>query len=376
MPQPATNRPTHVLSAAASLLRILTPSALGMLLAIHNNTRPKQTQSEMASAVGRSQSTVSDYLTDIAESDPPLAVSRSQRFEVTETGEKIIDLISNVTAQLGCDLSTVDWTDETDKEQVGELLTPLHDSRSVIPLFVLDSLSERSSPHDTPSPVWIDDILHDVENRRAESDVGAISMSKIRRTIRLRFVDTDTARFDDNQVTLTEKGVLHARLLDEFTQFLEEELEIESPARETDEDSSRPKLSERPSNFDATRSDQDDSSHQAVLGDLDQQNAPQRSHDSEQRSVPNPEEMQEQPGLIPVYRLRSERADDPELILPFTMTIEDLLVIARQLGDEYNLSAQLDLDWMIQTDSGLYPATPTDTSPQSSPRDLIDNPQK
>jgi DNA-binding MarR family transcriptional regulator len=367
MPRPTKDPPTEVLSAAAKLLRVLTPSTVGMMSIIANNPGI-QSQDEIAEAVGRSQSSISDYQKELEGATPPLAMRRGQSFALTDTGEELIDLISSITASLGCDLSSVDWTDEADKDTVDTHLTPLHDSRSILPLCILDSLSERSDidgHNDTASAVWIDDLMHDLEIRQADSDeLENLTMNQIRRMIRLRFVDTELARFEDSKITLLEKGILHAWLLDGLTHFLKQQTEIEAATTDTKKSSSPP-TTEQSANS-------DERPHRDVTSNSDeQQEVSQLSRvDEQQLSIRAGDE--DQPRFVPVYWLRSSESEggDPELILPSTIAAEDLVNRAQQLAYEHGPDAEFRVDLMIQDGTDIYPIT-SETNAPPSPDALI-----
>lgn len=353
------DRPTHLLVAAGKLLQALNPSKLGLLFVVYEDNI--QTQQELSDAVGRSQATISTYLQRLETLSPPLVGKQGKHYTVTNTGEKVISLISGIARREGPDLQTIDWTDETDRKSVATFFTPLHDSQVMRPFFVLASLYERSDingPIGTPQPVRFDDIVRDVGRRQDDIDENATT-KQIRRTVKRRFDDTGTAHFEEGHVTLTDKGHLHAWILNELIQFLKKREEIDGDETE-DAATEDAETSENVVN--TTLTPPSDSSRQTnVPSGVPQQLVPEGNHGSGQLSETGPT-------VIPVYSLRSTNVSDsdeldsfPLLPLTETMTLEELTTHANQLADKYGDDATLVLEWMIQTESGLYPLSAADS---------------
>jgi predicted transcriptional regulator/predicted HTH domain antitoxin len=347
--------------AAGKILQALNPSKLGLLRVVYGDNI--QTQKELSDAIGRSQATISTYLQRLETLSPPLIGKQGKYYAITNTGEKVISLINGMNRRKGPDLQTVDWTDETDRKAVDAFLTPLHDSQVMRPIFVLASLYARSDingPLGTPQSVRFDDIVRDVGRR--QDDIGENATTKqIRRTVKRRFNDTGTARFEEGQVTLTEKGHLHAWLLNELIQFLKKREEIDGDETEDTATADDKTTAEDLVDIDTNRTPPSGNSRRTN----DQSGVPQRLVPEE--GYDNSKPSEKRPTVIPVYSLRpTNTSDSDELdsfpLLPLTemMTLEELTTRANQLANEYDDDAKLVLDWMIQTESGLYPLSSAD----------------
>lgn len=355
------DRPTRMLVAAGKILQALNSSKLGLLLVVYKNDI--QTQEELSDMLGRSQATISTYLQRLETLSPPLVGKQGKSYAVTNTGEKVISLINSVARREGPDLQTIDWTDKADRNSVDTFLTPLHDSQIMRPFFVLESLYDRSDINGligTPQSVRFDDIVRDVGKRQDDIDENATT-KQIRRTVKRRFDNTGTVRFKEGQVTLTKKGHLHAWILNELIQFLKKREEIDEDETEsvtTEDDETTKNVVDIDTNH---TSPSDSSWRTDVPSSVPQQLVPGGRHGSGQLS-------NERPTIIPVYFLQPTNASNNEEldsfpILPLTemMTLEELTTRANQLANKYDDDAKLVLDWMLQTESGLYPLSSIDS---------------
>lgn len=344
-------RPTSVLVAAANLLQALSPSKLGLLLAIYD--ADLHTQKELSDRIGRTQSTISTYLQSLSTLSPPLA-AKGKHYIVTNTGEKVIGLVNDMARRCDLELRSVDWTEKSERQTVDVLLTPLHDSQIMRPIFILDSLYERSDidgPIGSPQPVRFTDIVHDVEQRQDE--IGkSTTTEEIRRTVKQRFDDTDTVRFEEGSITLTHKGHQHAWLLNKLVQYLKNANDVDSG----DDEVIHTETTKRLDNITTTTSRGTNSSHsipQDIEAEISQ---------SDVSSIGRQEDDVFQASIVPVYVL--QRQQDPSPVLPLTekMSIKELTARANQLAEEYGGEMELVLRWMVQTESGLYPLSSTKSS--------------
>jgi DNA-binding MarR family transcriptional regulator len=365
-------RPTSTLITASNVLQALNPSRLGLLVVIYDNDI--QAQEEIANLIGRPQSTVSTYLQSLGSLTPSLAGKQGKYYTVTNTGKQIISLVNDMARRCDCKLRSIDWADETDRETVDALLTPLHDSQVIRPYLVLDSLYERSrvdGPIGTPQPVNFDDIVRDVESRQDDLEQN-ITTEEIRRTVKLRFNNTDAVRFEEGTVTLLHKGHQQAWLWNELIQYLKKQDRVSSRENEgaaiTDTVSDDRNLDRfrNSTPISSRESEQADSSYSSSTHTASEKRHIDKRFTVEQKSV------SDQPSIIPVYSLHSStEADkgDSSSILPLTetMTIEELADEINQLATEYGEETELILEWMVQTDSGLYPLASTDSDISDPP---------
>jgi DNA-binding MarR family transcriptional regulator len=378
MPQSnTTDNSSSVLKPVGEILRALSPPAIGLLFAIDESDEPIQTQADLGDAIGRSQSSVSQFKSKLEEEvDPPLISRRGRRYTLTKTGEIIIDLIGEIASTLDVDLDSIDWTNETDKETVGTLLSPLYNSHDMVPLFILDSLSERSqadSSDESPNPVWVDDVFYDVDAQYPADE--EVTLKKVRRTLRERFDDTDTARFDGSEVTLLEKGQQQAWLVDELSKHIEEEEAVEQNL--TDSTATESPTETTIGRFDSDSAIRPDSTDRGITIDRGGQRITEQTSlgSSRQQSVLDSVRTSETPTVIPAYSLHPDEGETDDgsgapLILPPTMTVDDALDRILQARNDFDADTRLVLNWAIQTETGLYPWTPAEAdSPDTTKKE-------
>lgn len=371
-----TDRPTPAIVTAGEILCTLHPSMLGALIIVYNDD--SVTQAEVADTVGRTQPTVSSYFQSLESLPVPLTIKRGQRNTVTDTGEKVISLIRRLSTHLDVDLSAVDWSDEGDRDDVSTIFSPLHDSRSTEPFFILDSLYERSDIDGllgTPQPIWLDDIVTDVTYRQQERDKST-SLNQIREKVK-RFRDTDILTFDGTQITLTEKGQEHARLLAELVQFLTQQDDVDLATSESIEVQPSPEASgESLNNDDPAHSESDDTIRPSSASDgIAQQQHGQRFLGGEESSDVGQLSFGETPTVVLTYCLRpgNTNADDdsqrsPAPVLSLTpLTAGELTDRAEQVVQEYGENTQLIPYWALQTETGLYPLGKAGIPPTPAP---------
>lgn len=210
--------PTPILVTTSEVLRALTPTAVASLVLLDTGTAT--TQTEIADAINRDQSTVSSCFQSLKIDHVDVAlVERSGRsYTLTDVGETVVDLVTDP-RQLGTELESVDWGSEPAKEGIEAGLAPLHGSRSVVPFLLLDSLAARSEiggGPDSRQGVALDKIAFDVENRLQKID-RTTSKQQLWQ-IAERFVEQNAVTVDDGRLSLTEKGQRHAELMDQVAE--------------------------------------------------------------------------------------------------------------------------------------------------------------
>lgn len=219
---------TPVLALTAQILRTISPNKLGSLVLISNGAAT--TQTEIADAINRDQSTVSTYFQSLTVENAELSLVErpNQYYSVTETGEEVIELVINLS---GIDLATIDWGSAVDKEQIGTFLSPLYTSRSVAPFFLLDSLRTRSgiaSLQGTSRPVSIANVVRDVENRVHEMD-ETTSKKQIDQIVD-RFATQNAITLDDDRLTLTKMGIKNVHLLHQLAKIVDRQVTSDTNA--------------------------------------------------------------------------------------------------------------------------------------------------
>lgn len=361
------SRPTNILVEASEILRALKPSTLGTLLVIYSDDT--LTQEDIGDAIGCARSTVSKYLQSL--DDLALAKKGSQRYTVTDIGEEVIGLMVQMFEKNNTDLFSVNWGNDSEKEEIAALLTPLYDSRSVSSFFILNSLYKRSGAIGRlggPRTIQIEDVVQDVEARQIERGESTTT-EQVRQKLR-RFDDARVIEFDGREIMLIEKGQEHGRILAQLADYLMDQEDTEDRANESEEsasipDSSASDGSEIPSTI------QTNSSVEMYGRNVSQNDIREYLASKSSSSVIESQDAH-LPTIIPAYYLRSanegnsvegsDSRSQQSPILPLTsLTIGELADHINRLVNEYSEDTKIDPYWTIQTESGyipVYPAIP------------------
>lgn len=347
------SRSSAVLVKAGKILRKLNPSTLAALVfVLEDNTR---TQAEMADTIGVSRSSMSKYLQTLSNLPLPLITKqRGRRYTATDEGKKVMSLMEGMIDTDDVKLRSVDWENETDREWVATRLAPLYGSRSDRTFFVLDALRVRSdsvNPYTSPSRVWIEDIVHDVDARGENA-----TTERVRQTLR-RYDEAGAIDFDDEYITLTEKGQEQAQLLDQLANRIEQQGDQDAADRQP-----------------ATDSMDDRSEPDNISGQMRQRGF----HGGGQHAAetgPSASSLHELPSIVPAYCLTStthetingsQTQSDPLPVLPLeAMTIGELTDAVTRLNHEHDEDAHIEPFWTLQTETGLFPLGPAQLSATS-----------
>jgi DNA-binding MarR family transcriptional regulator len=355
MPQfDASRRSTNVLVEAGEIYQTLYPTALASLLLVAADERYKQ--SEIADQIGCADSTVSKARQSLSKLPLPLLEKGTQQYSVTEAGRAVITLIDEMADRQNVPFRSVDWRNDDEKADVGELLGPLYDSVSTTPIFILDALGEYSGKEllGTPSTVPIQNIVRDVDKRR--EDRGESATTEQVRTILRRFADAGTVILDgpDDCRLTSDEGREQARLLDQLAQLIEK-----SDGTEVDVDTS--------------------SNGTRRAGSVDNQIMERRfagGRSSTPVSDPTPDPLgidtTEPLSILPAYCffLGDDEHTDAmsqsaslHAVLPVThLTVGELADRVENLVHEYGEETRLTPYWTLQTESDLYPLGPAELS--------------
>ncbi len=221
MPPSTRPRPsTNVLTQAGEVVQTVSPRSLFTLVTIADEN--PQTQGDIAERVGSARSTISKYLLSLENLPQPLATKGRQQYEITELGRIVVGLLDEMIGRLGVDINAINWQVDTDVERVAEKLSPLCDSRTNTPVFVLEALrfhSETVDLLDTPRPVSVDDIVSTVSQRHTDRGEN-ITAEQVHSVLR-RFAEEDAIEIVDDECNLTTKGKEHACLLSRIVGMLE-----------------------------------------------------------------------------------------------------------------------------------------------------------
>lgn len=366
------DRPTDVLRDTGEILRTLSPSRLGLLFVISNTDA--NTQTDIADAIGRSQSTISQYCQRLTTIEYPLIAKRGKRYVITDTGKEVLSLVDDMTDQLN--LQSVEWCSKTDKKAIETILSPLHESQIAEPFFILESLYNRSytGGHSRdPQSVWIDDIIDDVKSRQRDAKDTTKQVQQIVK----RFDNASAVTFDGSQLMFTEKGEKNAQLLIELTHFLMKREGIDTDSDKHTESRISTPSTESPVNGSADRSGLDDLSSQTHdVDSIAQQRQPQRFLGSRRSSIVNQSSIQGSPTVVLTYCLRrTSEADRSEeshsqpipVLLLTALTASELAARAEQIIREHGEDTQLIPYWTLQTSNGLSPLGPAGIPPTDIP---------
>lgn len=336
-------RPAHLIVEAGEILRKLTPSRLATLLFVMDDDI--ETQTEMADILNLSSSTITTDLQTLANLPLSLVQKSGTQYSITSDGKQVIGYFDRAIGRLGgnLDLDNVNWV--TDTEEIEDRLDPLHNSRSSMPFFVLESVSERSDLSDTQN-VRVTDIVADVDHWQQER--GKSATRKRVRWMLGRFEEAGAIDIND-QVTLEEKGQEHAKLLGQLIELLEDE--------QADTSTESPTSSLSPTQQDATTGTAPTEQSTGI------DNAGRAEPQSEQQRFTTGGKAVADTGeylpIVPAYRLSPQsdkgrsrsRGSPPVVPLASTTTIAELIDQLTRLGREYGDDTELKLDWTLRTES-------------------------
>ncbi len=195
------------------ILKSLNPTSVAILLFTLDET--VDTQTEMAERLDYTTAPVSISFKMLSELPLPL-VENNREYQITAIGEATVNLIDKYLLELDIDLCDVDWSDESDKEEIDTALRPLHNSRSMIPFHVLNAFRKGIGPSD--SNISIDDVLSYVQSVRSETGEG-ITRRQIKHAL-TRFEDENSIIIDGDTVSITKKGAEQTSLMDMMLDFL------------------------------------------------------------------------------------------------------------------------------------------------------------
>lgn len=347
--------PTHLLVEASEILRSLNPLTLASLLLVAEDTQ--YTQGEMAAEIGCASSTVSKSQQSLRNLPVALIEKRGRSDIATDMGTEVLDRFSRLSERFGIDLETVNWADEEERTSVATILTPLYNSRSVTPFFILDAygLSDYATSS-TPS-LRIANIVHHVNSRQQDRGESA-TPEQVRQRI-YRLDEADVLRFDDGNCLLLEKGQRQRWLLDQITQLVTNHREIDHPIQESPDTEVRTNDS---------RSDADRDRHRTGAA---QPIAPRGFYGSGQPSGGTSETIPEEPIIVTALCLYSPETDTVEVsphthssshfqhVLPVMhSSLGDIIDRLTELADEYSDDTRIEPYWVLRTSSGLYPLAP------------------
>jgi predicted transcriptional regulator len=339
-------RPAHLIVEAGEILRKVTPSRLATLLFVMDDEI--ETQTEMAEILGLSSSTITTDLQTLANLPLSLVQKRETQYSITDDGKQVIGYFDRAIGRIGknLDLNNIDW--KTDTEEIGTRLDPLHNSRSSMPFFVLESVSERTDLADTQK-VSITDVVADVDHWQKERG-KSVTRKRVRWMLG-RFEEAGTIEIDD-QITLIDKGQEHAKLLKQLIELLEDDQDDQTDANVDTSSESSPSTQQ-----DATTGTAPTEQLTEIdnIGRDELQPERQRFSTGGQSIADSAKFLP----IVPAYQLsqhsesesRSQSGELPVVPLPSTTTVAELVDQLIQIGREYGDDAELTLNWTLRTDA-------------------------
>lgn len=205
-------RTVQILVEAGELLRALSPKPLATLFLI--DKYDEINQDEIASRVQCGRSTVSKYLQNLSDLTTNLVKKSGRQYVTTDDGKYVLDLIRELASKNDIELEDRDWSSDEVRQMYDDLLTPLHDSRSATPFFVLYVLNEETTDADytnEPKEVSLNQIFKKINTYQRKRGEG-ITTQQLRQILR-RFEDAKSVDFDGKEIQLTSKGKSQAYLL-------------------------------------------------------------------------------------------------------------------------------------------------------------------
>jgi hypothetical protein len=322
------SRSVDVIVEAGEILQKLTPARLATLLFITDDEIT--TQTEMADLLNVSPSTITTYLQNFANLPMPLTVRRNE-YTITPAGDAVIGFLRRMTDRLGEGLQEIDWTDEADREEIGESLSPLNATQTIIPFFILYSLSQRSTIDGQISifaptkPVHVRDIVSDVKQWQEER--GKSASRKQVRSMLGRFEHFGAVTIDVEEVILEDTGKEQAKLLEQLIELIED-----SRATETGESPSSPQQASEPTDTQPATA--------AATGDRGPQLGLESFYEGSEI------DPADNPTIVPAYGISSPN-EQSSTILPLTptMTAKELDTQVARIRREHGDDAQLELFW-------------------------------
>lgn len=231
------NHGTKTIEEVGEILKSLNPTSIAVLLFVMDDTIEKQV--DMAAKLSCTSAPVSLSLQSLSQKSNPL-VTKNRTYQITRTGQEVVARLDEMMLDLNINLCDIDWSSGTDKEEVDKVLRPLHNSRSMLPFHVLDSINDHTGSGGNAQIIAVDDIVDDVRERTVGNE-GSVSRRQVLHAIN-RFETDGAIDMDSNRVTVREKGNQQAWLYNRLFDFLSDdgtkEMNIPVSAQEgTDEKS-------------------------------------------------------------------------------------------------------------------------------------------
>ncbi len=284
---------------AGEIIRSLSPRALGTVWLLGRGEA--QTQVAIADRLSCTPPAVSKHLTALSELAVPLVEKSGSRYTVTTAGYAVLDVVNELLIDRRHGLSTIDWSVADDRTMIEAALAPLTTTRSSHLFTVLSAINEEGSFDTSLSGPLVGMISRSSLIEAATSMHSGTGAS--RRTVRRQLsalATNDCIELADDTITVTEKGATQLWLLSDVIQIVE----------------------------------------------LHESNTPESTPESDghhlkDRTVVGFSAMTADTVVEPTLCVD----DEPVLAIPESMTVDELLDLASQLGRHYDGSQSLTRKW-------------------------------
>lgn len=322
-------RSADIIVEAGEILQKLTPARLATLLFVSNDEI--ETQTEMADLLDVSSSTITTYLQTFANLPMPLA-ARENRYTITSVGSTVIGYIAQMSNRLGEGWRDIDWENEDDREQIGELFSPLNSTQTMAPVFILYSLGQRSTFDGqvgifAPSQaVSVRDVVSDVKEWQEER--GKSATRKQVRSMLGRFEDFGVIEIDGEEITLEDTGKEQAKLLEQLIELIENSKATEASGSTSSTQQDNEPMDPQPATA-------------AAAGNIGSQLGFEEFYGEEEVDT------DDNTIIVPAYGVSSSENEQSVLPLTPTMTAEELDTQTARIRREHGDNAQLELFWTV-----------------------------
>lgn len=231
MSSQAAARGTTTICEAGEIIRVLTPPRLTTLSELKDG---HETQLEVASALDRSSSLISKHLTALEE--VPVALVNKADLGLTDVGNEIFGQLKAMVRRLDVELDTADVRAAT--AEIEYCLSPLYAARGPLLFLVFHSIGVNNSIGNRidllqQEEIQTASIVSDVESHQQNRGEG-VRRKQVRWQLK-QLADADSIQFENERVTLSEKGEAQLRFFEQVIRAVENEQGDESLTDATSE---------------------------------------------------------------------------------------------------------------------------------------------
>lgn len=214
-----TARETTTICEAGEIIRTLTPPRLATLSELKQG---HETQLEVASALDRSSSLISKHLSALEEL--PVSIVNKTDLGITNVGSEIYNQLKKMTKRLGVEFDAVDLQEDT--SEIEYCLSPLFAARGPLLFLVFHSIGVNNSIGKRinllkQEEIQTSSIVSDVERYQQDRGEG-VRRKQVRWQLK-QLADADSIQFENERISLSEKGEAQLRFFEGVIRTLENE---------------------------------------------------------------------------------------------------------------------------------------------------------